>query len=338
MSAGIEISVDGFEQAFASRSEPGWHQLGTVFEGELTTAEMLKTAHLDNWNVRLQEVEVPGVSPERFAVPAFATVRDNPFDGKPDVLGFVGSRYKVSQNEELLAFGDNLLDGGGRWETAGSIKGGRTIFASLAMEYDHVIDPQGAADKIKSYLLVTTSHDGSSPISAHNTPVRVVCQNTLPMGIKAAKQSFKVRHTATLEGKILAAREALGISQDYFAKFAEVADALYAKPMTTAQFIKFATKLYPKPEKESAKSSFTRWQNKIDLLGDLFTGQAEVNTSANIMGTAWAGYNALTEALDWYRKPRKGNAESVLVAASGFDPVIAAEKARITTAALALVK
>lgn len=338
MSAGIEVSVDGFEQAFASRVEPAWHNLGTVFDGELTTAEMLKAAHLDNWNVRLQEVEVPGVSPERFAVPAFATVRDNPFDGQPDVLGFVGSRYKVSQNEELLSFGDNLLDGGGSWETAGSIKGGRTIFASLAMEFDHVIDPKGAADKIKSYLLVTTSHDGSSPISAHNTPVRVVCQNTLPMGIQAAKQSFKVRHTATLEGKIAAACETLGISQEYFAEFADIADSLYAKPMTTAQFIKFATKLYPKPEKDSAKSSFTRWENKMDLLGDLFTGQAEVNTSANIMGTAWAGYNALTEALDWYRKPRKGNAESVLVAASGFDPVIAAEKARITTAALALVK
>lgn len=339
MSAGIEVSIDGFKSSFASRAEPAWHGLGTVFDKdeEVTTAEMLRKAHLDNWNVRLVDIEVPGVDPSRFAVPQFATVRDNPFDGEPDVLGFVGGRYQVSQNEELLSFGDNLLDGGGRWETAGSIKGGRTIFASLAMEYGHTIDPQGAGDKIKSYLLVTTSHDGSSPISAHNTPVRVVCQNTLPVGIAEAKQSFRVRHTATLEGKMLAAREALGISQEYFARFAEIADSLYHVPMDTAKFIQFATKLYPKPKGES-KAAETRWTNKIDMLGDLFVGNADgPNTVSNIHGTLWAGYNALTEALDWYRKPRGGSAESVLVSASGFDPVIAAEKARITTAALSLV-
>jgi phage/plasmid-like protein (TIGR03299 family) len=338
MPAAVEVSVDGFEAAFAARNEPAWHQLGTVFDGEVDTAEMLRLAHLAKWNVRLVPVEVPGVIEERFALEQYATVRDNPFDGKADVLGFVGGRYKVSQNEEILSFGDNLLDGGGRWETAGSLHGGRKIFASLAMDYGTVLDPQGANDEIKSYLLVTTSHDGSSPIMALNTPVRVVCQNTLNLGIAQAKQSYKIRHTATLEGRIAVAREALGISQEYFAKFGDFAKALYEVKMDTPKFIKFATKLYPKPEKDSAKSSFTRWENKIDLLGDLFTGSGEVNTSANIGGTAWAGFNALTEALDWYRKPRKGSAESVVAAASGFDPVINAEKARITKAFATLVK
>lgn len=337
MSDNIEVSVDGFKAAFASRTEPAWHQLGTVFDGEVNTSEMLKLAHLANWNVRLVPVEVPGVLQERYAVEQYATVRDNPFDGKPDVLGWVGSRYKVSQNEELLSFGDNLLDGGGRWETAGSIGGGRKIFASLALDYGTVIDPNGAADEIKSYLLVTTSHDGSSPIMALNTPVRVVCQNTLNLGIAQAKQSFKLRHTGTLDGKIAVAREALGISQEYFAKFNDFANALYGVPMDQPKFIEFATKLYPKPEEDAAKASLTRWENKIDLLGDLFVGAGEVNTAENISGTAWAGFNALTEALDWYRTPRKGDATSVVAAASGFDPVVNAEKARITKAFATLI-
>lgn len=337
MPAAVEVSMDGFEAAFASRSEPAWHGLGVTFEGDVTTSEMLTLSHLADWNVRLVPVEVPGVDADRHRIEQYATVRDNPFDGLPDVLGFVGGRYTVSQNEDILGFGDALLDGG-RWETAGSIQGGSKIFASLAMDHELVIDPNGANDVVRSYLLVTTSHDGSSPIMALNTPVRVVCQNTLNLALQGAKQAFKVRHTTTLEGRIAVARETLGIAADYFAKFGTFAETLYQTPMDVGQFIDVAKALYPEPE-EGSKAAATRWENKITLLGDIFTGTTDngPNTSENISGTAWAGFNALTEALDWYRKPRKGNPESVLSAASGFDPVMNAEKARITKAFAALV-
>ncbi len=39
--------------------------------------------------------------------------------------------------------------------------------------------------------------------------------------------------------------------------------------------------------------------------------------------------NALTERLDWHRSARGGNNESLLAAASGFDPMITAEKNRL---------
>jgi hypothetical protein len=48
-----------------------------------------------------------------------------------------------------------------------------------------------------------------------------------------------------------------------------------------------------------------------------------------ISGTAWGAFNGLTERLDWYRNSRGGNNESVLAGASGFDPVINAEKNRL---------
>ena len=52
---------------------------------------------------------------------------------------------------------------------------------------------------------------------------------------------------------------------------------------------------------------------------------------------AWGALNALTEAVDWYRKPRGGNYESIMTAASGFDPVINLEKKRILAAVGSLV-
>ena len=115
----LEIGANG-EVAFASLREPAWHKLGTVFEDEVSTSEMLKLAHLDNWNVRLEELTFPkGYVSDKTN---YFVCRTNPFDKtQNDVLGVVGERYHTLQNEDLFTFGDNLLDGGGRWETAGSI-------------------------------------------------------------------------------------------------------------------------------------------------------------------------------------------------------------------------
>lgn len=308
--------------SFASLREPAWHGLGTVLESEVTTREMLEVAHLAGWNVRLEDVVLPGRSHKNY----FATVRTNPFDGDDDVLGIVGERYNVLQNEELFDFGDAILDGA-RWETAGSIKNGTVVFGSLALEREVKV---GGGDIVKSYLLVHTSHDGSLAIQASITPVRVVCQNTLNMAVgprgKGAKQSFRIRHTQTAQGKVAAAREALGLASKYMDEFDKQAQALIAKSITDEQFFDIISTAYAKPEVD-AKGSFTKWENKMDTLWDIY--RSDTVAGADIAGTAWGAYNTLTERLDWFRNPRGGNAESVLSAASGFDAATNAEKNRL---------
>jgi phage/plasmid-like protein (TIGR03299 family) len=321
-------SVNG-QTAFASLRQPAWHGLGTVFTDEVNTNEMLKLAHLDNWNVRLEDVALPeGFDSDKSY--SFVT-RTNPFDkSKNDVLGVVGERYVPLQNEDLFSFGDNLLDGGGRWETAGSIKGGRVVFGSIALTDSITLDPNGIADKIDNYLLINTSHDGSIAIQASITPVRVVCANTLNLalssfkGKKDVKQTFKIRHTQTAEGKIAVAREALGLAHKYIDEFSTIANEMIQTEITKAQFDKIVELAYPAPAKD-AKGSQKKYDGKIDLLQSIYVGDYN-NT---ISGTAWGAFNALTERLDWYRNSRGGNNESILASASGFDPMINAEKNRL---------
>lgn len=318
MVAAVEVYKD--QAAFASLRTPAWHGLGTVFDDDsITTQGMLDLAHLSNWNVRIEDIDLPGRSHRPF----FAVARTNPFDGQADVLGVVGERYKVVQNEELFSFADNMLDGG-RWETAGSIKNGTVVFGSLALDRETVLDPSGVSDVVKSYLLVHTSHDGSLAVQASVTPVRVVCQNTLNMALSGAKQTYKVRHTQTVTGKVAAAREALGLAHKYLDAFDAEAKELFEASITDAQFFDIITKVYPKPE-EDTKGAMTKWENKVDTLNDIYTG----DTTNMIKGTAWGAYNALTERLDWFRNPRNGNAESVLAAASGFDAATNAAKNKI---------
>jgi phage/plasmid-like protein (TIGR03299 family) len=258
--------------------------------------------------------------------------RTNPFDTtKNDVLGVVGERYVPLQNEDLFDFADNLLDNGGRWETAGSIKGGRVVFGALALERETVIDPNGVGDKVNTYLLVNTSHDGSVAIQASITPVRVVCANTLNLALGnrgrggSVKQSFKIRHTQTASGKVQIAREALGLANAYIDEFSLMANKMIQTEVSKKKFDEIVSALYPQPKEDSKKVSATKYANKIDLINEIYVGDFN-NT---ITGTAWGVANALTERLDWYRSGRKGKTESILASASGFDPITNAEKNRI---------
>lgn len=318
------------DKSFASFREPAWHGLGTVFNEEVSTKKMLELANLQDWNVRLEEVEVPeGFSSDKTYN---YVARTNPFDkSQTDILGVVGERYRILQNEELFDFGDALLDGGGRWETAGSIKGGRQVFGSLALERETVLDPTGVSDKVNTYLLVNTSHDGSIAIQASVTPVRVVCANTLNLALGSGvgrnrniKQSFKIRHTQTASGKIQAAREALGLANVYMDEFDKLAQEMIQQTVTNDQFMKMVELAYPVPE-ENKKGAMAKYQNKIDLIEYIYTGPY----NDTIAGTAWGALNALTERLDWHRQGRKGSNEAVLAGASGFDPMVNAEKNRL---------
>jgi phage/plasmid-like protein (TIGR03299 family) len=322
-----ELETQNGVASFASFREPAWHGLGTVFTDEKTTAEMLSAANLNNWNVRLVDVEIPNTlsSDKEYQY----VVRTNPTDkSQTDILGVVGERYHVLQNEDLFSFGDNILDGGGRWETAGAIRGGRVVFGSLALERETVLDPSGVADKVKTYLLINTSHDGSIAIQASITPVRVVCANTLNLALGSKKnkikQSFKIRHTQTANGKVQIAREALGLANAYMDSFDIMAKAMIEKEITAQQFNDIVLAAYPKPESEK-KIAITKWTQKIDSINDIYTGEF----NGMIAGSAWGAFNALTERLDWHRSARGNSNESLLAAASGFDATITAEKNRL---------
>jgi hypothetical protein len=127
-----------------------------------------------------------------------------------------------------------------------------------------------------------------------------------------------LRHTQSVDGKIQIAREALGLSFAYMDLFEQEAKALFETAVTDLDFNKIITTVYPKPEKDN-KKGMTRWENKIDVLNDLYFKSPTV---ATIKGTAWGVFNTLTEQLDYYPNIKikdEKRAENKLASASGFD-------------------
>ncbi len=323
------LETNGSEVAFALRGAPAWHNLANrIFnqDEDVTTQTMLEEAKLSNWNVRLSPITDHISSEWNDVSESHLVLRDNPFNGETDVLATVGKRYKVVQNEELFAFADNIHDADPncRWESAGSLKKGKVVFGTVDIPRTMVLDPQGANDQTKLYLIVWTSHDGSVAVQAAITPVRVVCQNTLNLAMRNAKQSFKIRHTQSVEGRIQVARETLGLALGYFDEFEKEAQELFKQEITDVEFSKLIRSIYPKPDVDN-KSTIKRWENKVILIDDLYHNSP---TNANIKGTKWGAFNALTERLDYFRSGR-GNSETLMAGASGFDPILTAEKNKI---------
>ena len=332
-----EVEDGSVSLAVSLRSNPAWHSFANkVFNQDeaVTTQQMLAGANLANWNVQLESVGDLLADNYTTVSDNYLVVRDNPVTaGQKDVLSVVGSRYKTVQNEDLFAFADNMHDGNSDvyWESAGSLKNGRVVFGTMSIPRTMVLDPNGANDQTKLYLVVYTSHDGSVAVQSAITPVRVMCQNTLNLAMRNAKQSFKIRHTQTVDGKIVAAREALGLTFSYMDEFEKQAQELFSREVTNAKFSQIINKLYVKPDAD-VKGAVKKWENKVLLIDELYHNSP---TNANIKGTAWGVVNALTERLDYYRTARKGG-DSLMAGASGFDPVLTAEKNKIVKQVLAL--
>lgn len=313
---------------------PSFRGLGTLIPEGTDTRSMLQIAKLDNWNVRTvpaREVIDGHIVPYNM----FFTVRDT-YSETPMVLGSVKSRYVPVQNETAFSWVDGILDGGGKWDTAGSFNNSAVVFGALEIdEAEVVIDRGGLNDAVKMYLLVSNSHDGSRPLQASITPIRVTCQNTLNMALKTTKQSFKVRHTSSAEARSMAARDALDITFQYSKEFGDLANRMYQTKLENYRFDSIIKQLFPKPEPSVGKdgkinnAGVTRWENTVNTIYDLRLS----STNRDIDGTVWGAYNVLTERLDWFRQG--DNDEAKAMASSGFSSALTEEKQKILDVLLA---
>jgi phage/plasmid-like protein (TIGR03299 family) len=321
----MPAAVETYEKmaAFASLREPAWHGLGTVFTKPVSTKEMLDLAFLSGWNLRFVDAS-EAMDGYNFTKETLHVVRDNPFDKtKKDVLGTVGGRYKIFSNEEIFDFGDTLTDGRRRWETAGSLNGGTTIFTTLVYLDDLVLDPAGQKDTIRKYLLLASTHDGSSTLTAKKVNTRVVCQNTLNVAMGERGDEFRIRHTQGMSTKVEDAKRALGFADAYDLAFAAEAQAMIQAEITKDKFVEITKGLFPEPE-DNKRGRLTKWETKVqDLVWVWENGTGSVD---NLDNSAWKAFNVLTEHNQWFRQIRSGNVENFLAAGAGFDNVTNAQR------------
>ena len=223
------------ESMFYVRETP-WHGLGIRVNEAPASRDALTLAGLD-WNVAQEPVYTEtGELVEGYK----ANIRDA--DRK--VLGVVTDRYKVIQNREAFAFSDALLGEGVRYETAGSLQGGRKVWLLAHMPHEYII----TGERISPYLLFSNTHDGSGAIKVALTPIRVVCNNTLNLALSAAKRSWSMIHTGDIKSKMKEARDTLFMAEQYMDSLGKEFESLRMKKLSDKAVMDYIEILLPLEE------------------------------------------------------------------------------------------
>ncbi|HZO65258.1 MAG TPA: DUF932 domain-containing protein [Kribbellaceae bacterium] len=293
----LETFADG-TTSFVSARQSAWHLLGTVTDRSQSAEEMMTKAKLGGWGVR--KIRLVGIDTladgTQVQIPCddqMMTVRRNPVTAGTDYLGIVGNDYGVVQNEQAAEVLDRLVDqiGGAHYDTAGSLRRGKSVFLTLKLPTAMEI---AGVDRMDLYLIATTSHDGTSALRIDASPIRVVCANTQRAAFAHSVGHYVFRHTSNVASQISQAREALGLMWRYMDTFEKAAERMINETLTMGEFEKVVAQLWPVADDAPDKTK----NNAKERLGTLKYLLRDADTQATIKGTRWAGYQAITEYLD----------------------------------------
>ena len=180
--------------------QPAWHALGHVVERDqpLSVMDAMVMAGA-NYRVELQPVTVD-TSWGKVDTGKVAIMRE-PIEADPEIrnLGVASEKYQVVQNFEFGQLVGDLAEREG-WpiETVGVLGKGELFFISL-LASNFEVEGDGEVDV---YFLISEGKDGGTATKIVCTPVRVVCQNTLTMGLQQATLSASVQHRGDVAGEL----------------------------------------------------------------------------------------------------------------------------------------
>lgn len=286
-------SVSGRAEMFSVGQMP-WHGLGVNVKEAQTSADAIKLAGLD-WLVE----QVPLHLPDGSKVPdRRANIRRRP-DGGIHYLGTVGQQYQVIQNDHAFEFFDSVV--GQKlaiYHTAGALKEGRKVWILAKLPGEIVVKGHDVTEK---FLLLHTSHDGSTTCRMHFTPVRVVCQNTLSAATSQAGQDgVSIAHVGRVRDKVDEAVRILGIVNKRYGELEATYNRMAGTVLAHSDARDYFKKVLPAPRVATLEAEKEQELTREELWKAYRSG---VGADLSFT-TLWGAYNAVTEYFDHivYRK------------------------------------
>lgn len=356
-----------FGERFMANRKPAWHGLGTVFTEPITAVEAVQQAGID---YRVFKTPVYTAVPqngfiaeaqELVPVPDayYITREPTPDDDQYRFFATCTDEYEVLDNVEIARAIDTLTD---RWalETVGALGHGEQLF--IVLDAGEIEIGKNGGELLHQYFVFTDSKNTSASAKFLFTPVRVVCQNTLIMGERAAKVNAQIDHRT-------GASHALQLRVDIIDRLEkaqqlniDTLQAMASITITNEDAAKIISAAYPLPKRqpdarytdnpkeinklfgegELAENLFAvanKAQAHFERVHEVMTARREfatelyetINTDyPDIARTPWAAYNAVVEAAD-YRNGRG------LVEASALFGARSKEKAKAYNKAVAVM-
>ena len=276
--------------AYVSNEQNGrfvpWHGLGTPVESAMTSAEALKIAGLD-WKVEAR----PVFTDNGIKIPGYVA---NTRDSDNSVLGIVSDKYRIVQNVDAFAFTDSLIGDDCRYETAGSLRNGKSTFMLARLPQKKIL-----GDDFDNYICFTNTHDGTGAVKVCSTNVRVVCNNTLNLALNTAKRSWTCKHMGRIEDKLQEAQRALQLAEEYTEQLSIYAERAANITIDEAKTYEVLKQLFPISDDASDRMK----KNNQDAINDFRNCLVAVDLSP-FYGTLWGLVNAASD-FAYHRTPTR---------------------------------
>jgi phage/plasmid-like protein (TIGR03299 family) len=275
-----------------------WHGLGNSLPKNQPIEIWQKSAGMD-FEIKQSDVLFNAANGDgnllNLRVNSDATVLYRSDNSEP--LSVVSKRYKVVQPHDVLSFYRDLVSVGGfELETAGVLKGGKKLWALAKTGQETLL---AGGDKVKAYLLLATSCDGSLATTAQFTSVRVVCNNTLQMAVGQSKGAVRVPHSTTFDPA--AVKQELGLGMSAWDEFMTSIKAMANRPVNKFEAMSYLVNVLGDP---ALNLNDQPNQKAIQTVYGLYSGNGKGSDLVSASGTAWGLVNGITEYVDIHRRAR----------------------------------
>lgn len=276
-----------------------WHKLGTVLTEAPTLEQGMELAG-HNYEVTTRPLFVNGNDGEQVAVQnSRAVVRTD--TSRP--LGIVSDSYVPIQNIEVFEVLKPLLDRGVcKLETGGTLFGGESAWMMARFNVDDPVVREVFADEVVPFALLRASHTGKQAAMLCETPIRVVCANTLTAAAGSTKVKLTVRHYGNTSTKLVEAAETMfaqvadryrGIAQEFrFLKERKLTAEVFTRDVLDTLF------KIPTPDKFPTERGFDIAFNRTMMIRTKVTDMWREGSGHTGDESAWEAYNGLVEVLD----------------------------------------
>jgi len=273
-----------------------WQIIGKTIANKTTSAEAIVQAGLDFEVMKRPNIHALPSGNNIISDNSFFTFRTD----TEAVLGDkVGKDYEVIQNVHAFDFFDGIVGGRGgiRYETAGALGYGETIFITAKLP-EHI--RVGRDDLIDQYLFLTSTHDGAGCITIAFTPVRIWCSNTLNAALNNCSNMVKIRHTASAAEKLKGAHKMLGLSDQLATELSAIFNR-WARVKITDPQVKRLIQLAMIPNKETYEKLKTgkedelssHYNNMVSSVFD-YAMTSPTQQENTTRGTLFGAYNSIT--------------------------------------------
>ena len=287
--------------ANAQRPVPIWNRVGIRVDGSMNAHEALTKGGLD-WEVKMEPAKVTFNGKTSIVPGKFVPVRIS--DGRP--LGVVGNSYRPVQNVDALNFMDDFIGRGeATYETVGNIGDGKLIWMLAKLPTD-----SNVVDLVERYMLMSTSHNGVSPVMLAVLNFRINCANQIQAAIKKARNKFVIRHTTNVELRMADARKAFDGSMKYFNEMDIIFEKMKGIKFGQTALEVLVEKVFGAPGDDDKSR---RQENRIEAIQEKIVNLSLTGMGTDlpgVRGTAWGAYNAVTEYLDHHTKIKGGKGAS----------------------------